>query len=100
MSRKSRAFRRLIPILPACLALLGCAAGPQTTRPEGGGVAVRVPAAESFEFSRRREAPYPPRPAPFFEDDEYRYTGRWLTLFEMEFETGAPARAASPEQVP
>ncbi len=86
MSRQHRILPRHLRILPVFLLLAACASGTEARRPEGSALGIRVPPVESFEFTRKTESPYPPppAPAPFFEDDAYRYTGRWLTLIEVQ----------------
>ncbi len=83
MTHRIRVLLCALAALIAALLFFGCAAGKEAARPEGRAVTVRVPATETFEFTGKAQAPAPPYPAAFFEDDEYRQTGRWLTLFEM-----------------
>lgn len=96
MKSRNRALALLgaLALLAPLLSLAGCAAAREAARPEGRAVTVHVPAAESFDFSRRAEAPPSYIPPPFFEDDEYRNTGRWLTLFEMNYYSGPTLPAA------
>ncbi len=98
MDLSSRTLPGFPALLLGCLLLAGCTAAREAGRGEG--IGVKVPAVESFEFTRKPEAPAPPGPAPFFEDDEYRNTGRWLTLFELEFPEGATPPHAPAEQRP
>lgn len=85
MALPKHARLSVLLVMIACFLCAGCAVGTESARPEGGPVAVRVPVKDSFDFTRRGEAPAPYHPPPFFEDDEYRYTGRWLTIFELNY---------------